>query len=85
MDLELTLKKIKFREWSSNIKTVLSSSIIRPAYVTSVHYVSYVPYVPNITILLSAVNFLNERCYLNHNRCLDWTATSPILLSFKPQ
>lgn len=41
------------------METVLSSCIIRSAYV------------PNNTTLLPAVDFLNEHRFLNHNRCLD--------------
>jgi len=52
------------------METVLSSCIVHPAYVH------------NITTLLAAVGFLNDHRFLNHNRCLDWTATSPIPLLF---
>ena len=67
MDLGLALRKTKVVEWSANMETVLSFCIIRPAYA------------PNITTLLAAVDFsLNEHCFVNHNRRLEWTATSPI-------
>jgi len=52
------------------METVLSFCIIRPTYA------------PNNTTLLPALDVLNEHRFLNHNRCLDRTATSPISLLF---
>jgi hypothetical protein len=59
MDLGLALRKTKVPECGANMEAVLSSCIIRPAYV------------PDNTTLLPAVHFLNEHRFLNHNSCLD--------------